>query len=523
MNRPLAAGLGAAGLLALAAYYAAGLTSQAGLVHDDVDYLTLAKAIASGAGYRTASLPGSPPHILYPPAYPLLLAPVWLLWPDFPANLMALKAVTIPLLLLGVVLAHQLARRAYGATPAQALLVAAVVGLSRYHTTFADLTMSEPLFTAVVLGALLVLERAPTAWAGRWWLPGAIAAAAVAPTYVRSIGVTLIAASVAWLLLRRQVGLAVRSGLLMGALLLPWAAWVAWARSQPAPALNYVDWVGDRTGGFSLLGILADAPARVATLATTSLPGALAPLLADSRLFASPSLRMALGSLLTGLMAVGLWRLRQPSWPLLPLFLVAYLGLVAVYPWDPSRFAYALAPLLAIALVRGATSGVDALGEAGRWPPRGRRAIAAWLVVALVAAAGLSGGVRVLSLAKNGLRHDDLLPPAARTAQADGRALAAWGRATLPPDAVWLHPRDPLMWLLTDRQATSYYDGPEPSPARRALFRARPTFLVVEPAQTDEFVTTHAKLLAAHPERLTRVWTAPGGTLVVYAVARDWP
>src|SRR5262249_36501777 len=63
--------------------------------HDDAIYVTTAKALAEGEGYRQMFLPGAPPQTKYPPLYPALLAGLWKLWPDFPANLMLLKGLSL--------------------------------------------------------------------------------------------------------------------------------------------------------------------------------------------------------------------------------------------------------------------------------------------------------------------------------------------------------------------------------------------------------------------------------------------
>ena len=48
-----------------------------GVYHDDAIYVTTAKALAQGDGYRLINLPGTPPQTKYPILYPFLLAAVW--------------------------------------------------------------------------------------------------------------------------------------------------------------------------------------------------------------------------------------------------------------------------------------------------------------------------------------------------------------------------------------------------------------------------------------------------------------
>lgn len=53
-----------------------------GFFKDDGVYLASAYSLASGDGYRTASLPGTPWQVKYPPLYPALLSAALL--PDGP-------------------------------------------------------------------------------------------------------------------------------------------------------------------------------------------------------------------------------------------------------------------------------------------------------------------------------------------------------------------------------------------------------------------------------------------------------
>ena len=71
-----------------------------GFYHDDGVYAVTAKALAEGKGYRIISLPGEPVQMTYPIFYPLVLSVVWRIFPDFPANIPALKAPSIIFTLL---------------------------------------------------------------------------------------------------------------------------------------------------------------------------------------------------------------------------------------------------------------------------------------------------------------------------------------------------------------------------------------------------------------------------------------
>src|SRR5687767_12816728 len=66
-----------------------------GQCHDDALYVLTAKALAEGDGYRLTNLPGEPPQTKYPPLYPLFLAVLWEIGPDFPDNLLLIQGFSI--------------------------------------------------------------------------------------------------------------------------------------------------------------------------------------------------------------------------------------------------------------------------------------------------------------------------------------------------------------------------------------------------------------------------------------------
>src|SRR5688572_6363137 len=68
-------------------YFAAMRPDRFGAYHDDGIYVTTAKALATGEGYRIISLPYEPAQTKYPPFYPFLLSIIWRISPDFPENL----------------------------------------------------------------------------------------------------------------------------------------------------------------------------------------------------------------------------------------------------------------------------------------------------------------------------------------------------------------------------------------------------------------------------------------------------
>lgn len=528
MNQPKPPRLVVLALLGLlAVFYGLGLTRVAGLVHDDVIYLVTAKALALGEGYRIISMPGEPWQIAYPPVYPALLAVVWKLWPEFPANVYAFKALNLPILLACLVLTYQLVTRVYGASRRHGWVVVTLLALSMPFITFADLTMSEPLYLLALLVALRFLEplverleREETPLAPTALVMGFFCAL---PVLVRQVGLGLPAAVLFYLLLKRRFRLMVGTAAATALFMLPWQGWIFYLRRSGAPlSWDYLGWVDENTAGFQLGQFVRNFFENAWTAIARSVPEVVAPILKHEVVvglasrFGLTGALAALSALVVVVVAAGYVLTARRRLRLYHLYIPMYLGLVFLIPWDPTRYVTTVAPFLLLMFVEAALAPVAALDPRGAW-----RRLAQVAAVGLIALSLASGAGRIASLARHGHFNDALLPPALAAKQADQAAMAEWARKTLPPDALWLHERDPLIYLLTDRQAISYMDGADPRPASVALFERYPTYLVT--FEGAEFKTTHKALIARHPDKVERVYTAPHGTLAVYRVARRWP
>jgi len=66
-----------------------------GAYHDDGIYAVTGRSLAVSGEYRITSLPGEPFQRKYPIVFPAMLAAVWRIAGDFPANIVWLKAVSL--------------------------------------------------------------------------------------------------------------------------------------------------------------------------------------------------------------------------------------------------------------------------------------------------------------------------------------------------------------------------------------------------------------------------------------------
>ena len=370
---PLA--LAGVGALALATGIAVVDALPVGVVADDSFYVILARALASGEGYRYLNIPGHPAGTHFPPGYPALLALLSFVVPAFPASVVAFKALNAVFLAITSVCVARLLRSRVGLGPAWSIGVGAVTAVSVPLLILSNLVLSELCFLAIALALLLALERLVDEPAPVWRVL-ALGAAIGACALVRTHGVVLVPAAAIALGARRRW----RDAALLAAAavlcLLPWQVWTArHGGTLPSPLLGMYDsyaswWMrGVRTLGAAMI------PATVAktTSETTTM---LAVLFSPMRGSVAHGVTLVALALLAAAACVAAWR----RVPVTLLFLAGYLAIVLVWPFQTARFVWTVWPLL-LALV--GVGGWTALGRpAWRTPFRVTLAAAfGWVVV----------------------------------------------------------------------------------------------------------------------------------------------
>ena len=312
-----------------------------GVFYDDAQYVILAKALATGHGYRFLNLPGAPAATHFPPGYPAFLALLWRLSPSFPENVAVFKFANAVLLAAVAALTFGFARRRLQ-LPAWAAFIAALAGAATIPTlVLSSAIMSEPLFLALLLPLLVWAERAvDQRHDGRSAL--LLGAAIGLLALVRTHGIALGAAAVLALLVRRRRRDALLAAAAMVAVLTPWALWVQVHDAALPPLVrgaygSYIGWLvtGFRVRGMELMAVTI--PDNVATFWMT-IARSLAP--SGSRVIAGGIGAIYLA--LTGVGARACWRRA----PVTMLFLGCYLAMVVCWPFSPLRFYWGIWPLL---------------------------------------------------------------------------------------------------------------------------------------------------------------------------------
>lgn len=376
-----------AAVVVLACALASVTPHPIGVFWDDGVYLLSAQALAAGDGYRYMYLPGTPPAIHYPPAFPLLLAALLKVTPAFPANVAVLKMLNPLCLAVGVYGAARLAARHLGMPPVPAALAVGVCALIAPVLVLSNVLLSESFFFAVLIGALWLVENAGSRGGVRAAALAGLAIAAL--TLVRTVGGVLLPAAVAvlwWRHRRREAAVLAACAVVA---LMPWQVWV-WHASRGFPDElrgsygPYLEWV---IGGYW----------REPALMWEVFARNVADLWRAFGLIFAPRIprvmQWGVAAIVVAALGVGLASLvRRGS--ALAAFLVVYGGVVLVWPYSPERFVWAVWPLAGIVLLAAARSVGDWGVERWSHAPRAAMAVVTLLLVghAAYAARGLAGG-----------------------------------------------------------------------------------------------------------------------------------
>jgi len=186
---------------------------------DNAHYLLLAKALASGKGYRDVFLAGSPAHTQYPPLFPSLLALV-ILFRGVDLHMMNMVVS------LGAVIAFALTfillrRRSFS------LSLISILWFASSYKFFSqsDWLLSETVYMAFAAAALIACDK----WLkeGGWRMAAAGLLACWAAELTRTAGVSLAIAAGAAAFMSRPRRRAASMLIVAGLSLLPFFVWVA--------------------------------------------------------------------------------------------------------------------------------------------------------------------------------------------------------------------------------------------------------------------------------------------------------
>jgi hypothetical protein len=342
-----------------------------GIWQDDGIYVSTGKALAQGDGYRHIELPSRPFQTKYPILYPILLAAAWLVSPHYPANVWLLVAPTA-IAAAGLVVLCAVYWRAVFRSPRWLVLLAAVfAAFSPVMLSFVRYAMSEFVYAALAVGALLCIDhRLPASTDRRARLRWAALAAVLAGLAVltRSIGVTLAGALLLSMALRRQWREAAVAAAVLAVCLAPWWAWQAWASAQngalqnsllEAPGLSYELWVPEKLA--QTLRVVNQNVWRLSFglgFFHLALPRAFTgqALMEGGRQLVALHVVCDLATLLV--LAGFVSSLRRGGWKTVHLYAAAYTLLLLAWPFEPFRFLVPWTPFILFFMFQGVRSAV---------------------------------------------------------------------------------------------------------------------------------------------------------------------
>jgi hypothetical protein len=464
-----------------------------GVSYDDGLYAGAAIALAHGQGYVHPHLPGTPAVVHYPPVYPLVLAPFFGTMSVDAAGFASKVLNVLIAALTAALIAWHAARRELLGAGAPVWLAPAVVTVAALAITCLVLQTAlyaEPLFGLWLALAVVVADAPSDSRSPARGLVLAGGAAALA-LLTRSIGVAAGAGVVAFLLVVRRVSLrhAAYAALPVAIAALGWGWWAAaHARGiDPGMAINYGNYaeVVKQSGLSAYARSIPDLARPLGTI-TLAWVG-------------SRPLYLVFGfaALLVG--AYGWWVMWRRS--AIAFTLVGYFAILAVWPFDPDRFEWAVLPWIALIWTAGAV----------RLYQRDRR----WHIpVGLVAAAILVG---YLIQESTGLAHRGWKNA---YVQADGAFHEMLPTlTTLPANAVLASDGEALVWLYTRHTTVPFYvygyqggQWVQPTVAahRAYLERMGVTHVLLTGFGGGSDQELNA-LLGAYPGWLTAVHVWPGG------------
>ncbi len=406
-----------------------------GAFQDDAIYTVLAKALATGEGYRMINLPGSPHATHYPPAYPFFLSLLWRISPSFPDNIVLFKFANAVWLSLAALGAWTFARRRLAWASLPSALAAAGGTLAIIVLLVTGVVLSEPMFMALLFPALLLSERA----AEDGSIKVAIAAGLVCGllALVRTLGAVVIPAAILVMVLRRHFVAAVALGAAAAIPLIPWQLWLnAWQHEIPPVLMGkygaYGPWLsaGIREGGAAFVRDVAIANVQSIDRFFNYAFMPMTPALPRAVAFVTACALAVVG---TGVFV------RRAT--VTALFLMAYVVVVVLWPFEPDRFVLALWPLLTI-------SGLAGMVAVWRWRPA-----PALARVGRAVAIALSLGVTLGFAAYNarGYRHQ-WWASVQRDAGQRAKPIVEWVAASTAPSDVLMTDDDLIVYLYSGRR-----------------------------------------------------------------------
>ena len=501
-----------------------------GIYHDDAIYVSTAKALASGQGYRLINLPGAPFQTKYPILYPAILALIWKLWPSFPNNLWAMQVLS--LLTAGGMagLSYLYLVRFCYCTRSVALAAGLLCATSINFVYFSTLVLSEMPFALLLLGALWALEegvRSPQSSRIRQFFLGVLLGL---PFLCRSIGITLAPVGLLVLYRQRRPLRWVAAG--AAAAMLPWILWGQIAKIYfPGDHItgyytNYLGWWFENGPAFLGRILFHNLSELMICSSLTGMPGserALSWLVGLAVLY----IYYVLGVLAWVIIGDG-----ARKYQVLPLYLLSCAAIIILWPWPPFRFVVPILPFLLAYLIYGLT----VLKKKLRFLPPARNAFAVSIGLLLIANLTL---LCVRGQANHETRYPVIIRQNPPVAWSSYESVFHWLNSHTAPDDLIASGLDTMMYLYTGRRGFRPFVGSSaqmfygdasqclgtPEDLLKVMKVQQARYLVVTPMPTfgeeKPFAALLKKFRQRYPLKLEPVYVGADPRFVIYSFRPD--
>jgi hypothetical protein len=400
--------------------------------YDEGVYVINAKSLATGAGYRNLSLPDSPPQGKYPPFFPFLLSIVWRMLPDFPDNLVAMKALVLLMGMGLLAVANSYLRTFRRLVSLDSLAVAIIIGLNPFFLLFSTLATSDIAYALLSLLALYLYERSSSDQ--RTVIFGLMLVIALLAFLTRTAGIFLLTAIVADLTrqhhVRRASIAAIMSAVAVG-------LWTLWSQGATPAYAQYPDGVRENYVGYSGSISFSDWIRQLPQIVTVNLRL----LLHGWQFFLFPWLPLIAEVLILPVVYF-FFKHVTPRLRLEKLYCALYLIGILVVPYpDTARYFLAISPFLIAYFVAGLRALV--CKEVCKSWPEWRAQKTAHLIVAVLVLTTLVVDLG-LSWRPNRQRTDSM---------SEFHRMLNWVNQNVPVDATLVGDYDPAYYLFTGRKA----------------------------------------------------------------------
>lgn len=326
---------------------------------DDAYYIMLAKALASGYGYYDINLPTPELHKLFPPGLSIFLTIPSFFNFDLKISLIIFKLMLIVCGAIGLWLFVYLAKQEGHKEPTitYAIIISATSIAMIGHNTRVASEMLYILLSVLALICLNCYEKEPKI--SRYLFFSALLI--IGCILTRSIGIFLLPAIfISWVIKREFLKIALLFSLVI-ILISPWV--ILTKRTGAGGTSRYVTdmWVqyvntDKSTEASPTKAIFNKLKENTSLITTKEIPRIIFSISASSfvldnyfgNLFSLP-IRLLITLLVLVPICLQLW----PNMRVSTLYLIFYLGLLLIWPWEPSRFLIPLIPFLLLYFFTG--------------------------------------------------------------------------------------------------------------------------------------------------------------------------